>query len=814
MSSSLKRSGVFIAAAFVGLVACSDHNTGVAPPEFRLADASGFADTTLIDGFYFQPPMVPTPEFDGTFNPGLRPSVTVHGPFELRQVDTSAAGTPILDTYPDDHPLAASCSASTLFADGFDVTESLDQQVYSTSWQPRVKGGKPGTQVTPDKGYRICVTSEGFVDGQITTRLLGYRDVKPEESNDDNRSTAQTPVYEFKVGSNLPIKFRIEVGALGCYTQEGEIVDCTETYIDPTGGTAICENSTCSLQVPPGALDSGGFFTIQRIENDECNESIDVDPTFIDMALPQFPGCVRVTTNAAVADPDTSNLIIVGACITLTDSAGNLIPSLQKLTDENGLLRSDMISRLQLHHQRSTDGKIEALPNFPSVIDNACDQQLHDFFDSQASSGVLGRLASATRGIRRVVAPWTAPKRAFAADRGFGGGFGGAFSPFVWAMPAKMDGFRFEDPIDTPWVNNEDGTSGGTIVPVVQLTNSVDACLESACPNGPEALPVPGAEVTFEVASAADGQLYDDVTGTYGSTVVRRTDKAGRVAVPWLLPEDPGEYTVNAYGLGIGVDQEFAVHYSNGTDPGIRELGTPTLPFVAATCSDKTSLLKETGVETVGDPSADGSFYENSADIPINISGSDADTATLYWTTDCFNTYFALAIPAAEDLQNSLRIVFAESLPATPNADGFYETVPQPGNDDMWTIFRDKLGAWQIEDWHVSLDCKGNKQSECGVADTDAGGSNDLLTPFDVFGGVYPDVAVSELEGTTYFEFAKAFTSDSAAGALGDLDIPTPAVGGSVDVGFYLAVQMGKGAQGNTEWPDFRVFKKITIDRK
>ena len=84
MPSSLKRSGLFLAAALVGLVACSDHNTGVAPPEFQLGDASTHAQVTPIEGFYFLPPIVPTPEYDGSFNPGLEPRVTVHGPFDLK----------------------------------------------------------------------------------------------------------------------------------------------------------------------------------------------------------------------------------------------------------------------------------------------------------------------------------------------------------------------------------------------------------------------------------------------------------------------------------------------------------------------------------------------------------------------------------------------------------------------------------------------------------------------------------------------------------------------------------------------------------
>jgi len=30
-------------------------------------------------------------------------------------------------------------------------------------------------------------------------------------------------------------------------------------------------------------------------------------------------------------------------------------------------------------------------------------------------------------------------------------------------------------------------------------------------------------------------------------------------------------------------------------------------------------------------------------------------------------------------------------------------------------------------------------------------------------------------------------------------------------LGFFLSVQQGNGAQGNTQWPDFRSYEQITI---
>ena len=86
--------------------------------------------------------------------------------------------------------------------------------------------------------------------------------------------------------------------------------------------------------------------------------------------------------------------------------------------------------------------------------------------------------------------------------------------------------------------------------------------------------------------------------------------------------------------------------------------------------------------------------------------------------------------------------------------------------------------------------------------------------------GVNGPVGEVCLEGTeasctltgTVFEFARTFEPDPLN--VDTLDFYVPDVGGSTWIAFYAVVQMGKGAQGNTEYPDFRVFQPIYIELK
>ncbi|MBE0593820.1 MAG: hypothetical protein IH616_15615, partial [Gemmatimonadales bacterium] len=289
---------------------------------------------------------------------------------------------------------------------------------------------------------------------------------------------------------------------------------------------------------------------------------------------------------------------------------------------------------------------------------------------------------------------------------------------------------------------------------------------------------------------------------------------------PWTVPTNAGLYAATASGLGVGVDPKLASvtlspppaegTYQDHVGNNAVLLQAPKVKFEASVCSDYRSVLATPGVDGVYTTKG------NRQPIPINISGA-GDMAYLYTLTDCYNTYFALEVPAAQDLQNSLRIVFVDEqtyggvLPTTQfNAVPIAGTLPAR-SDDMWMIRRATkkdpapAGTWLLEDWHVSNDCTGsNKQSECGAYDAPVNGESRQNLIAGSAG------AVTEVNGATVFEFARRFGP-----AVDPQDFPVPtSVGQSTRVGFYLVLQMGNGAQGNTEWPDFRLFQPFTITRQ
>jgi len=711
------------------------------PPDFAVSDGAHEGGT---DGFYFLPPLVPAPFFDGTFNPNLRPRIDVFGPFADDGVGVASCGAYV-----------GAVGTVISFA-GSQVAVNTDLETYSAGWQTGQSNLASGGV------YRICVNSRALVNDTLGWALMGYRDVKPTDTNEDNRSTNQTPIYTFKNGSNLPITFRIESGALGC-GEGSDVGACTEAFFDAgSGGTAECPDGTCAFTIDGGAVNNETFFSVTR--GAECNFAADdANPVFLErLALPQYPGCLVVETSdpaGTVYDPP----VIVAACV----STG---PALDRLKD-GGVLNHEKFHRLQLHHELS-DGTIEALPNTFSSIDVDCTALLSA---SAAPQSWLGQFASAGwRALRTAVLPSTAPKPAYAVNRGFGG-TSGTLSPFVWAMPAQMEKVQ---PLGV-----YSGYSGEEVAVQVKLTNNVtDPCdgLSEGCDPISDLVPVQGARVSFDISGG---------DGTVVSTVPALTGADGIATATWKLGSPGIPHALDAHGYGIGLTGDggpFAKHYVTPDDDGIVLLGKPHLTFEATACTDKRGVLETEGVDAA---------YGDGTEIPINLSGATGATGTLYWTADCYNVYFALSVPATEELQNSLRFVFVDG--DNVEVTDPFAAVPLL-DDDIWNIFRDKNGVWQLEDWHVADDCKGSKQSECGkkdqVQNLTPGGNNRVVRQIETLSTVY--------------EFAHSL------GGSDDQDFPSPALGGSEIVGFYLALQMGKGAQGNTEWPGFRIFKRITIERK
>jgi hypothetical protein len=839
---------------FLAAVACQDALPPSGEPNIRVVDGSSpygdlTVDTLASKSFFFRSPIVPEPDgFSGRFNPYLNPTVEI---WDLGVHRDSVY------KYGDDHPQFGTpygCTSGSLVNSytGSAIHVDAVNEKYELGWNTS------DDLSDEDLGYvfRVCVTvSDPFVGGEI---LLGYRDVSPDANGADiPRDGDELPIYQFNLGRNLPVKFWIGGDAL-CLDAEGNVIDCVTVTLDANGGTATCNDAQCGIYVPAGAIPVGQLatFEVRYVTCDAYNADNTVE--YLDIDIPQYFGCLEVST---VATYDWTSYDGLGPGITIASCRDTEILGPQ---DERLLLHIE--SKVDVDADNRLD--VYALPTRPFELE--CDTPP----PAPSASASLGDWAAyylkrGTRAATRALMPLIAPRELNAAHSGFGGGTSlkcssssgvdgpnavtgcstpslasGASGPSgvgveagdpvtfraVWALPSEIKERlqvvydEFGNPSVIPWMDVVAGSVGGEVYPAVRVqdeckpdpdpfilpdgTTHIEDCADAL--DAPR--DVEGAWVTFTFFDA-NGQPYNLLPKV-------RTGRDGIATAPWPLPTS-GTFQAFAGGLGIGVHDtltnyavdppvaganSFQDHIGNVAVP----LETPLVRFVASACSDKSEVLSTQYVDGV---------YGAGIPIPINVSSSDANTAYLYVTNDCNNVYFALEIPQSQDLQNALRVVFVDQLETRftgvfdPMHPARFAAVPEVG-DDMWFIARDAdrrsstYGEWLIDDWHVSDECTGSsKQSECGRSDP----VQNLLAPD---GAVY--TPIDDLTATVY-EFARCFPGPDNPTCTVDpngYDFYVPDVGGSTWIGFYLVLQGGKGAQGNTEYPDFRVFQPIEIVRQ
>jgi len=805
-----------VAAGVVLLTACEDsmqpvgQEPDVGQPNIAITgpDSSyGFVD----EFFSFLKPLVDDPQVSGaSLNTNLMPYIQL---WEKDQLFIEFDGTP--------HACVAN-AGGTGPKNEFVPTVSSDGTFYEYGWKTS------DDNLTTGEMYRLCV----FVKLAGGDQLVGWRDVQPDDTNDPNNPAGRP--YLFNNGSNIPIKFWLSSKSL-CYDAEGKVViDCTIATFDYYGGTATCDDAKCGWFQPEGGIpmDSLQTFEIRYVACSGYNDDGTVD--YLDIDIPQYEGCLEVTTYANY-DWQTYSAFPAGAIAAACRDKSTL---------------PDQDERLLLHLEAPESKEVYALPTRPFDLQCPGDETT-TVLDPDASLGEK-LMHYARRGVQSVL-PWAAPPVLEAAHAGFGGGTdGGCRAPeafgdgpqltsretcstpalasgpqaqdeitlagdpltfrMVWALPSKIAA-RYNvtglgQPLTTTnWIDPVSASTGQTLRPAVLVTDECEVQLggdiEEDCIGDPER-PAVGAKVTFELSD--------------GSTVVDVTGQDGIAYTPWVLAA-PGAFTAYASGRGIGVADSLAsvtlspppaagAYQDHIGNTSVRLL-QPKVRFTAAVCSDKyDAIMGSSGVER--------NLYTQRYEVPINVSSSDADTAYFYVTSDCYHAYFALEIPDAADLQNALRIVFVDSDSATgtlppdwdaSNPDAWFASVPEVG-DDMWKIYQnldkkagDDFGKWFVEDWHVSDDCTGSsKQSECGALDDPLNPAGDLLPAEN-------GVATTDPDGTFYFEVARAYGDNDP------LDFYVPSVGGSTRIAFYLVLQQkgAKGSQGDTEYPDFRIFQPIEI---
>jgi len=227
---------VFLLSVLV--VGCQDRRSATAPDGTALPGgiAAAISDGAHngTEGFFFLPPLVDNPSSlfqAGRFNPGLKPVVDVY--------EYAASGSPVGG--------ANGCTftgGERRIPLGVASVEGGSEH-YSINWNTRA------SNLNDNKTYRVCVFtwSAGV--------LLGYLDVQPVAGGMRNARTLDT--YVFQDDRTLPIKFRIEMGAV-CAENA---LECTAGgVVGSTADTVVLPSRHAAVVIPSGSIAADDTVTI------------------------------------------------------------------------------------------------------------------------------------------------------------------------------------------------------------------------------------------------------------------------------------------------------------------------------------------------------------------------------------------------------------------------------------------------------------------------------------------------------------------------------------------------------------------------
>jgi hypothetical protein len=198
-------------------LACAD-GPPVSPtaPEPQFAISDGVHRSGNVH-FFFLPPMVAPTGFGGVFDPTARPAV------EICQLNGDACALPLVAEFSMDGGTGSER-----------VRLEEDAEQYIVNWHT----GRFGLDL--EATYRIRVLLDGLI--------LGFADVDLLTTGREQREVDTADFIGVVNGSTLPIKFRIEEGALTCGTQV--VVDANKMVMQFQAGV-----------LPPGPnLSNGGSF--------------------------------------------------------------------------------------------------------------------------------------------------------------------------------------------------------------------------------------------------------------------------------------------------------------------------------------------------------------------------------------------------------------------------------------------------------------------------------------------------------------------------------------------------------------------------
>ena len=327
------------------------------------------------------------------------------------------------------------------------------------------------------------------------------------------------------------------------------------------------------------------------------------------------------------------------------------------------------------------------------------------------------------------------------------GGLTKGFSNFGWGLPSKMTLLQGDN--QTAFVG-----AAVAVPPAVLVADRNGAPVQNASVH----YAITGGNGSVSVSGAPCGS---DMNAT---CVVTGADGVARVNA-WVLGL-PNPNLLTASGIGLG---------SVPTESGILPNGA--VVFHATACRPGIGTATVDGVMAPGEW-----LCAQHADFTANLSGG-ATPAMLFWMNDQTNLYLAVRVQrASTDKVNTLRFNFDNNNSANTSGTGLAETGDDILVDDATAGFSDQ---------YLTLKCATSTQTSCGDTDASAGGSNDGAAMFANSGGF------------SVYEVRHPLNSGDAAHDF------TLSAGSKV--GLFLTLQVGSGAQGNTQWPGFRRYLTITI---
>jgi hypothetical protein len=564
------------------------------------------------------------------------------------------------------------------------------------------------------------------------------------------------PIDDNEVAINdLPITFTVNVR---CETLGVDSVTCP---FGEDGGTLRIEEGT-QVEVVIGAGNGEREYTLEF-----------VDGADIDVDVPVFGRLVRVT-----ADPPFD-----------FNFGERLNGSTISFCEETGTYETPGSSKLYVVQQ--DDQGTTALPE-PDVPVTC------PLFPTETS--LLDLVGDGVTYLASLVAPQQLVATSAVGSLSGGGGSVKRLSDFQLTVQASASAASTNlgtVRLGSPVTAQVDVENDGTAVPDATVWFYADAygsldCVDANCtgPSGPaDSGPVLG------VITGVDGAARVDWTpGSSGSPVLRALGCG--IAVPGSnTPPTAGPDGV--LGLLQNCDRDPLElqdgdttddGYANGTRAGNdpfepvldTEIALNDLPIeiTAAVCGTQGTAIPN-GIRE------DAWNCAESIPFPVNLSGPSGQAeATLLWMNDKDHLYLAVELPRdAAESSTSLWFEFdagTGSSAADATADAF---------DDLFGLELKK--GLTLSDLHLTAKCAASEGSSvCGESDV----ANDVLGNV-AYNGTAPD-------GFLFYELSHPLTG----GGTQDFDLGVDDV-----VGMFLRLAVGNGAQGNTVYPDFRVYHEITI---